>query len=557
MRILFFAALFLSSAASGGGFPRLMLRLSPGNTETDARWAETLDAIRRAPGCCDDVWFSTGTGVPDLSWHRARAARIARASSELRAMGIGASLQVQATIGHGDAPEIAGSLETARGSRETCPAKTWTGWTGSTGVECVSCSCPRQPEFLAYYRAVAEIYAAARPSAVWIDDDLRPDNHLPATKDSFCGCWCATCVAAFNAETGGAWTRETLVRAMAEGGDLARSWRAFTVRALVRVAQVIAEAIHRVSPETRVCLQNACTSDCVDLVRALLTELNAVTGLPTAFRAGGYAYYDLNPNDQVCKSLEIARFRKEVGELGFEAPWCCEIESWPRAYGSRSAQSVLVEGFTSLMYGVDAISYFIIAGGVEPGELYRRTLLKPIADASSLLQDYARACDGTRPVGYSASATVSELCLFAYEGIPVLPGPGRSLGMVPPEMFESDFRLLTSAAVQARRAKMDGIGRSPAVVTSPFVGLVAPREATDGTLKTVAVFNVRIDVQGPVELSLRGLPASVSSVTWRALRSAPLVLPVSRAGDAARVVIPEIGPWSGGYLAPAATSRIP
>ncbi len=99
-----------------------MLRLSPGNTETDARWAETLDIIRRAPGCCDDVWFSTGTGVPHLSWHRERAARIARASSELRAMGIGASLQVQATIGHGDAPEIAGSLETARGSRKTCPA---------------------------------------------------------------------------------------------------------------------------------------------------------------------------------------------------------------------------------------------------------------------------------------------------------------------------------------------------------------------------------------------------------------------------------------------------
>ena len=75
-----------------------MLRLSPGNTETDARWEETLDIIKRAPGCCDDVWFSTGTGVPHLSWRRERAARIARASSELRAVGIGASLQVQATI---------------------------------------------------------------------------------------------------------------------------------------------------------------------------------------------------------------------------------------------------------------------------------------------------------------------------------------------------------------------------------------------------------------------------------------------------------------------------
>ena len=95
---LVLAAVLCASTAFGGGFPRLMLRLSPGNTETDARWEETLDIIKRAPGCCDDVWFSTGTGVPHLSWRRERAARIARASSELRAVGIGASLQVQATI---------------------------------------------------------------------------------------------------------------------------------------------------------------------------------------------------------------------------------------------------------------------------------------------------------------------------------------------------------------------------------------------------------------------------------------------------------------------------
>lgn len=549
MRIFVFAVLLISSTLVADVHPRLMLRLSPGNTETDARWEETLKAIRSAPGCCDDVWFSTGTGVPDLSWHRERAARIARAASELRAMGIDASLQIQATIGHGDAPEIAGRLETARGSRKTCPAKTWTGWTGSTGVECVSCSCPRQPEFLAYWRRVSEVYAEVRPLAVWIDDDLRLDNHLPGTKGSRIGCWCPTCIAAFGVETGGSWTREALDRAMAADEMLARSWRSFSIRALVSVAHVIADAFHRVSPKTRVCLQNGFTDDRIDLVRALLTELNAMTGLPTAFRAGGYAYYDLNPNDQVLKSLEASQFRKKVGDLGFGVAWCCEIESWPRTYGSRSAQSVLVEGFTALMYGMDAISSFVIAGGVEPGGLYVRALLEPIADASSVLLDYVRACDGTRIVGYSSSAPSATLCLFAYEGIPVLPGLGRSLGAIPDEMLKDDFRQLTSAAVQGRRARMDALGRAPVVLESPFVGLVVPRETEDGALKTVAVLNVRIDTQGPVDLRLRGVPASVSSVTWRALRRPPLVLPLARRGDEAIVVIPEISPWNGGYLA--------
>jgi len=92
------------------------------------------------------------------------------------------------------------------------------------GAEDTYCSCPRDPRFLAYMRAVARIYAANHPASVWIDDDLRIDNHDPATRGSLDGCWCKTCIAEFNAETSGKWTRETLAAAARKNATCA-VWR--------------------------------------------------------------------------------------------------------------------------------------------------------------------------------------------------------------------------------------------------------------------------------------------------------------------------------------------
>ncbi|MBR3221168.1 MAG: hypothetical protein IKF72_02970 [Kiritimatiellae bacterium] len=55
-------------------------------------------AIAENPGCCDEIWFSTGTGVPSLDWHRARAEVLAVAVKDAKAAGIVPSLQFQATM---------------------------------------------------------------------------------------------------------------------------------------------------------------------------------------------------------------------------------------------------------------------------------------------------------------------------------------------------------------------------------------------------------------------------------------------------------------------------
>ena len=86
------------------------------------------------------------------------------------------------------------------------------------------------------------------------------------------------------------------------------------------------------------------------------------------------------------------------------------------------------------------------------------------------------------------------------------------------------------------------------VLESPFVGMMLPRVAADGTLRNVALMNLRLDEQGPLRLRLRGVPSGVKQVVWREMRSEPKTLSVSRDGDVCRVEIPSLGAWNGGYL---------
>ena len=535
------AAVGLSaSAMNNARVPVLQMRLRANHTESEEQWARTFFSICKNLGCCDEVWFSTGTGAPSLDWHRARAKIIARGFGDLRGVGIAPALQFQATLGHGD----------ALAAPEMFAAKTWTGWTGSQGLEDQFCNCPRQPEFLVYVREVSRIYAALEPTGLWIDDDLRYNNHRPATDGSRLGCWCATCVAEFNAETGGHWTRETLDRAMADDAMLEARWRTFSIKSLCGVARVIGEEFCRISPRTMLALQQGGWPDAADSVREVLKTLNEVSGRPVGYRPGGGAYYDIDPYDQMSKSFGTARFRRLVGDPAIVSVWTPELESCPRAYGSRTAQSAIIEGFASLMYGMNAVSYFLMDPRFERDSLYSEKLLAPLASAASVLRGYAEDCRDTDPVGFmSDDLPLGELCRYARVAIPVLPGVGRRIGDLTARDLKVNPSLIGSAAVQDFRDELDArAGGVPAKICSPFTGFILPRVTRNGMLKNVALINTTIDGQGPVRLFLRGLPNGMDHVVWRELRREPVGLEIVYEGREAVVTIPRIDAWNGGYL---------
>ena len=518
--------------------PLMAMRLRANDTETPEIWKSNYCEIARHPGCCDEIWFSTGCGAPSLDWHRARAAVIADAMVDAKAAGITPSLQFQATLGHGD----------RLGTPEMFSMKTWTGWTGWSGIEAKYCNCPRQPAFHAYLREVSKIYAPLGFASLWIDDDLRIAHHQPS--DSYgrhVGCWCKTCLTAFNAETGATWTRDELAKAVETDDALFARWRKFSVDGLCIVARTIAEAFHELSPDTMMALQHGSGEDSADQVAAVLKALHEISGHCVGFRPGGGNYYDDDPNGVVCKSIGSGWFRNRIGNPSYVKVWTPEIESWPRTYYSRSPQGVLVEGFSALMSGMNAISFFISNSAMEDPSLYGRTYWKSLAEASPVLRGYAKTIDGCTAVGFVMPGDPQIGIRRA--AIPVLPGPGRSVGVLTKADCERNVNKMTSSEVQAFRDDLDRrAGGLPALVQSSFMGLLQVHVDSDGGFRCLALLNMRISEQGPVRILLRKVPSEWTHVVWKEMRRSPVRLSLERRGDDSFATIPLVGAWNGGYL---------
>ena len=537
-------AAVMSCLLSAADRPLMSMRLRANDTDTKEIWKANFKAIAENPGCCDEIWFSTGTGAPPLEWHRVRAEVLAEAVKDARSAGIVPSLQFQATIGHGD----------SFGTPEMFAMKTWTGWTDWKGVEDRFCNCPRQTAFLQYLRDVSAIYARLGFSALWIDDDLRIRYHRPADSSGRrVGCFCETCIAAFNAETGGKWTRQMLAKAVETDEVLYAKWRVFSVQGIVLVAKTVAEGFRSVSPDTMMALQHLSDVDSDDQVGEVLKVLHAVTGKPVGCRPGGGSYYDDDPNIVVLKSINAAALRKRIGDPDYVKVWTPEIESWPRTYYSRSPQGVLVEGFAALMYGFNSVSFFVSNGAMEEPSLYGREMWKPLAEASPVLRGYAVTVDECEPVGFTMPE--GKQIGVRNMAIPVISGIGRSVGELTKDEVGKNANRLTSADVQKFRDGLDArAGGLPAVVKSPFMGLMQVHVDKGGELRSVALMNLRIGEQGPVRILLRGVPSAWNgAAVWREMRREPVTLNIEQAGGATYVTVPSVGAWNGGYLSGAET----
>lgn len=546
-KLTFIAFAATAACAFAAEPPLMMIRLRGPHTADDAQWEKTFRTLRENRGACDEVWFSTGIGFPKMEWHETHVGRLARYAEQLRGVGIVPSLQFQATLGHSDDTT---AIEGADG-------KTWGGFTGRGGTECRHCNCPRQAGFIAYVRRMARLYASFRPGSVWIDDDLRIAGHSPGSpwdkvKDGWIGCWCDTCIAAFNAETSGRWTRGSLDSAMAKDAALFDRWERFSFDGIAAVARAIAEEMHRASPDTLLAYQHGAYRN--DSQLAVFRALHEATGMPVGSRPGGGAYYDFNPNDQMVKAFGAARQRMRLGDPDWIGVWCPEIETYPRAFASRTAQGILNEAFVNLALGMNSLSLLIMDTRYESDEWYGEALLAPLAAERAFFDAYRRANEGTVAAGLADKTTVGPDALyhFALVGVPVLPGPGKAYG----DVVDADVSSMTisgasSSALLGLRRRLDARagGRLPVVVETPTVGLVVPRVTSEGALRSVAMVNARIDEQRPVTLRLRGVPDGAETVAWRALHAAPTTLPLERVGAECLVRIPALSAWNCGWLA--------
>ena len=531
--------------------PLTMLRFASVQTRSTGEWQETLKAFRDHPRCCDDVWFSTGESFPSLDWHRERLKTLSTAAEDLRRLGIGVSLQFEATIGHGD--------DFLTAAEKRIFDKPWTGWTCVDGTECRYCSCPRQPAFLDRLAAVSAIYATIRPAVVWIDDDLRTFNHYPSVNET--GCWCARCIADFSNEEKRNWTRESLAAALKDDEAVRIRWLDFSSRSCGEIATVIARAFLKVSPETKMGFQCGFEHRRDHEERIIVRALAAASGKKVGVRVGGGAYYDDSPHIQLLKSQWMCEARKRLDLEDVTDNWCNEVETYPRAYGSRSARSIALESFSALAWGLDSVSMFILDRRSETDACYSNYLLDPLVEVNGFLHGYRTACHGTAPAGFDCPMPELDpermrfLC-----GIPILHGPGVSWGTISPEKQDigglgvgwgevrvdllPDSQKTPSAKIQLVRDHF--AAAASVVLKSPFLGHVIPRVAADGMLRTVGLVGTRLDPQRNLCVWVK---TDKRRAMWRELGEKPVELAVDDGSDDFSVVtIPALGAWSAGYL---------
>lgn len=528
--------------------PFYSLRFRPFETDDAKAWQETKSAIAANPGCCDEVWFSTGISYIPLSAHRERAAKQAKAAEDCRAMGIAPSVQVQATLGHGD--DIDSGCDFS--------AMDWGGFTSETGTVCRFCSCPREPKLHDYFEEVGRIYGAYHPACAWIDDDLRIDNHWPAMawndSEQIPGCWCPRCVSDFSDREGRTYTRETLRGALRADCALADRWETFGFESISELARRIAVGFHAVSPETRMGYQHCYWRNGKQAM--IFHAMNEATGLPTRSRPGGGAWLDHNPYEQLQKAYSISWQKRSLQEEVSIEFFCPEIETCPRTFSCRTPRGVLLECFENLALGQDALSLFVSSAQNEPMEWFGRTIYHALAANRAMLVRYAEVNRGTRPAGLFIRERVVPWTLTT-AGVPVVNGVAEARGEYAEFVKrnggkEIDITEVTAKTVRGWAQLADEIsgGRMPAVALDAIQAFVMPRiDENTGALKTLAVVNTTIGRSEPTRFKLRGVPSSVTRVTWWALDAQPCTLSVSHEGADAFVTIPPLDGWNGGYMA--------
>lgn len=303
----------------------------------DAVFDQHLDYVKRNLDVIDEISIFT-EAIMHTDWvleeQEERAALIARRIEQYRSVGAkSVGINVLSTIGHCDE---GWTLFKPTGLQH---------FTGPDGEQSKSCLCYTNEDFLAYTVKKYQLYAAAKPDFIWVDDDFRVQWH--GIED---GCYCDGCIARFNADIGGSFTRETLVEAMKTDAELAAKWLRFRQNKITELAHLIEETIHAVDPSIKIGIMTGYESARYEWVDAL--------GVVKARPGGGqFGFY----NDETPNTLFERGFALHYSIENFyparvqEKLW--ENENMCYTTFIKSMAAFEMESTMALMCGCDGVLY--------------------------------------------------------------------------------------------------------------------------------------------------------------------------------------------------------
>lgn len=276
----------------------LRIAVVPGFREEER--LEALLAFCRAARIDDVMFFFNGEelnrGHPLLEETRAAAEAARGWKRRLAAIGVSTSINPWSTLLHSD-----------RG-RTLRPGQAFTLMVDPAGRASAACACPLCPAWRRFIADTFATYAAVEPWAIWVEDDLRLHNHAPL---DWGGCFCDRHLEEYSRRAGRRLSREEFVAGLLAPGEphpYRTIWLETSRDTWNDLARLIGEAVHAVSPTTRVGLMSSDPSvHCIE-GRDWDGVLSGLAGpAPMLSRPHLPAYQESTPADYLWRFAAIPR----------------------------------------------------------------------------------------------------------------------------------------------------------------------------------------------------------------------------------------------------------
>ena len=327
---------------------RLLLRLFYPVIATDAGVAEAVAFCKRA-GVAGvllfDMSYDADPAMMTLDALEPRFQRLRAVVPVFRDAGLEVHIDVMVTMGHTDG---GGAQPEAFGHQ----------WLVDAGgaVSRVS-PCPLDSSFLGRVDRVYRWAAACDADAVWVDDDARFLGH---DLDEMT-CFCPRHLAELRERTGQAWTRESLVSALADDGrgTLRATWLDVQEDAMMGLARTVERAVHSVSSRQAVGLMSVGIEAVSAEGRRTDRLLRALSGpaTPPMLRPGAGFWHGEAPSGLLTKTEAVSR---QIAYLGRDVRTVAEIENHPYSPYQKSRRLLALEMALHILAGTHDISLNIL-----------------------------------------------------------------------------------------------------------------------------------------------------------------------------------------------------
>lgn len=240
-----------------------------------------------------------------------------------------------------------GQTEEAWDIMQTPPFQTMVGYEGFVSKACL---CVNTKEFEDYTVFKYTLLAKTNPDFIWLDDDMRIENH-----GSQFPCFCDSCLSSFNEKYGYSFTRESLVEMLnsPKGSEVRQRWIKSNHDKLYNVAKLCERVIHEINPSIVTGLMGGGVEEGWYAAYNPDTLLAALKGTKT--RPGGYFYNDDSPAGVISNITSIQRqtvlFSSDVNDIQYE------YETYPYINFGKSVKISDFEVCGALMAGCNGVAF--------------------------------------------------------------------------------------------------------------------------------------------------------------------------------------------------------